>query len=149
MYSKMLTKFLFGFFTLYFIAAYGSVAMTYKSLPLIIASQWYTLASVIVVLTAFVAICTTLFNFGMIFEIDNDCKKAKLKIYTMLHDNVISPVWHWLLAISMIGLFQIGNYGDSIVTLCLFSCIITFRIAHQSVVRKAKIQVLNSSITKK
>ncbi len=149
MYSKMLTKFLFGFFTLYFIAAYGSVAMTFKSLPLVIASQWYTLASIIVVLTAFAAFCTTFLNFGMIFEVDNDCKRFKLKIYEILHDKVISPVWHWLLVISMIGLFQIGHYGDSIVTLCLFSCIITFRIAHQSVVRKAKIQILNSSITKK
>lgn len=148
MYSRMLTKFLFGFFTLYFIALYGSVAITYKSLPLIIASQWYTLASIIVVLTAFCALCATVFNIGVIFEIDADCKRFKFKIYEIFNDKVISPIWHWLLAISMIGLFQIGHYGDSVVTLCLFSCIITFRIAHQSVVRKAKIQVLNAAITK-
>lgn len=148
MYSRMLTKFLFGFFTLYFIALYGSVAITYKSLPLIIASQWYTLASIIVVLTAFCALCATVFNIGVIFEVDDDCKRFKFKIYEILNDKVISPIWHWLLAICMIGLFQIGHYGDSVVTLCLFSCIITFRIAHQSVVRKAKIQVLNAAITK-
>lgn len=149
MYSRMLTKFLFGFFTLYFISVYGSITVTYKSLPLIIASQFYTLASIIVVLAAFCASCATVFNIGVIFEVDDDCKRFKLKIYEILNDKVISPVWHWLLAISMIGLFQIGYYGDSIATLCLFSCILTFRIAHQSVVRKAKIQVLNASITKK
>lgn len=149
MYSKTLTKMLFGFFIMYFIAAYGSVIETYKQLPLIIAPQWYTLFSFIVVLTSFAAWCCSVFNVCMIFDADKDTRNAKLQIYKLLNDKVISPIWHWILILCTIGLFQIGNIGDSIVTLGLTLCIITFRIAHQDVVRKAKILVLNESITKK
>ena len=141
MYSRVLTKGLFIFTALYIIAVYGSISADFK-LP-VIGIQWITLASIIVLITAFACLFGSVFTIAMICEADQDCKNAKVKIYELLNDKVISPAWHWFYMLSTLGLFQIKHYGDAFVSLVLFTFIITFRMAHQSVVRKAQIQELN------
>lgn len=147
MYSRALTKGLFIFTLLFIIAAYGSVATEFK-LPMI-GEQWMVLASIVVILTSFFGLFGTIFTIAMYFEADKDCRQANLKMYELLNDKVISPCWHWFYLLSAIGFFQIKHYGNAFVTIVLFIFIITFRMAHQKVVRKAEIQVLNGMARKK
>lgn len=148
MYSHVLTKFLFGSIFMYLIAFYGTIVYYNNSLPYIIASQWYSLASIIVLILSVFAFVITITNIAIIFE-SKETEDLKIVIYELFDVNVISPIWQCIFFIGTVIMFQLGNYINTFISFTIFLCLCTFRIAHKRIIRKVEVQVLNDSISKK
>lgn len=142
-YSNVLKKSLIGVFVILSIFFYKFCA-TQFNLPTFLSGQWYTLTAILVSSISFVSWCLIPLNLALLFEADKECRQMRVVLYNALGDNQISMIWQFIVFIMTGILFQYGYYMTSIGLLGIGLNIVTFRMMHRNIVRKAAVQVLKT-----
>lgn len=142
-YSRSLRHGLIGLFVVLAIFFYKFCAMQFH-LPTFLSSQWYALTAVIVALVSMVSWALIPVHLAILFEVDKSCREMRVSIYNALGDKPISILWQISVFIMTGILFQYGYYMISVGLLGIGLNLTTFRIMHNSIIRKASVQVLKT-----
>ncbi len=142
-HSRTLKNSLIGVFAVLAIFFYKFCATQFH-LPTFLSGQWYTLTAVIVALVSMLSWCLIPFHLALLFEVDKSCREMRVSLYNALGDKQLSIAWQIVVFIMTGILFQYGYYMVSIGLLGIGFNIMTFRMMHNSIIRKASVQVLKT-----
>ena len=142
-YSRTLRNVLIGIFVILSLFFY-KFCSTQFNLPTYISSQWYSLTGVLVVFISFGSVCMIPMYLALLFEVDKYCREMRATIYNALGDHAISVFWQIIVFIMTAILFQYGYYMISVALFCIGLNLMTFRMMHRSIIRKALSQVLKN-----
>jgi hypothetical protein len=142
-YSRTIKNTLIGIFVVLAIFFYKFCA-TQFNLPTFLSGQWYALTGFIVSAVSLVSWCLIPIHLALLFEVDKSCRQMRVDLYNALGDKQLSMAWQIVVFIMTAILFQYGYYLVSFGLLGIGFNIMTFRIMHSSIIRKASVQVLKN-----
>lgn len=142
-YSRTLKNSLIGVFAILAIFFYKFCATQFH-LPTFLSGQWYALTAVLVTLISLTSWCLIPFHLCLLFEVDKHSREMRVALYNALGDKPISIAWQIVVFVMTAILFQYGYYMVSFGLLGIGLNITTFRMMHNSIIRKAAVQVLKT-----